>query len=230
MINTPTLNSALHHAILKHIIETGYAPTVLNLANSFQMSAEDMIAALQALQEDHGVVLHPKSSEIWVIHPFSLAPTNFLVSSALGEWWGNCAWCSLGVAALLNQDVTIRTTIGANGRQVSVNIRDGKIVEPNYYIHFPVPMQNAWDNVIFTCSTMLLFENENQIDAWCHRHNIPKGDVQPINKIWEFSKVWYGNHLNPNWKKWTSRETAQIFERFGLVSETWKVPISDARF
>jgi hypothetical protein len=49
---------------------------------------------------------------------------------------------------------------------------------------------------------------------------IPKGDVQPISKIWEFSKEWYGNHLNPNWQKWTSEEAAQIFEKFGLVSET----------
>ena len=43
----------------------------------------------------------------------------------------------------------------------AIAIRDGKIVESNYYIHFPIPMQNAWDNVIYTCSTMLLFENEN---------------------------------------------------------------------
>ena len=91
-------------------------------------------------------------------------------------------------------------------------------------------MQNAWDNVIYTCSTMLLFENENQIDYWCRRHNIPKGDVQPISKIWEFSKVWYGNHLNPNWEKWTSEEAAQIFKDFGLVSKTWKIPVSNTRF
>lgn len=230
MTDTPSLNSTLHYTIIKHIIDTGYAPKIYDLAHALQMSEKDMTNALKDLQEYHGVVLHPKSHEIWVIHPFSLAPTIFLVTSASGEWWGNCAWCSLGVAALLNQDVTIRTTIGANGRQVCINIRDGKIVEQNYYIHFPIPMQNAWDNVIYTCSTMLLFENEKQIDDWCRQHNIAKGDVQPMSKIWEFSKVWYGNHLNPNWKKWTSEEAAQIFETFGLVSEIWKIPVSKTRF
>ncbi len=230
MTETLSLNSTLHHTIIKHIIDNGYAPKIYDLANLLRMSEEDTTTALKNLQDYHGVVLHPKSNEIWVIHPFSLAPTNFLVSSASGEWWGNCAWCSLGVAALLNQDVVIRTTIGANDRQVSIHVRDGKIVESNYYIHFPIPMQNAWDNVIYTCSTMLLFENENQIDYWCRRHNIPKGDVQPISKIWEFSKVWYGNHLNPNWEKWTSEEAAQIFKDFGLVSKTWKIPVSNTRF
>lgn len=196
MADTSSLHSVLHYTIIKHIIDTGYAPKVNHLANLLRMSEEDLITALINLQDYHGVVLHPKSHEIWVIHPFSLAPTNFLVSSASGEWWGNCAWCSLGLAALLKQDVTIRTTIGANGRQVIIHIKDGEIVESNYYIHFPIPMQNAWDNVIYTCSTMLLFENESQIDIWCHRHNIPKGDIQPIRKIWEFSKVWYGNDPN----------------------------------
>lgn len=225
-----SLHSVLHHTIIKQIIEQGYAPSVADLAHLLQLSNEDTITALQNLQEYHGVVLHPKSHEVWVIHPFSLAPTNFLVKSASGEWWGNCAWCSLGVAALLNEEVTIQTTIGANGRQVIIHIQDGKIVEPDYYIHFPIPMKNAWDNVIYTCSTMLLFENETQIDDWCRRHHIPKGDVQPLNTIWEFSKIWYGNHLNPNWTKWTVEEAVQIFEKFGLVSETWKIAVSAARF
>jgi len=225
-----SINSMLHYSILKQIIDQGYAPKISSLAKTFQMSEDDVTTALLGLQEYHGVVLHPKSHEIWAIHPFSLAPTNFLVTSAAGEWWGNCAWCSLGVAALLNQDVTIRTTIGANNRQVSIHIRDGKIVEPDYCIHFPIPMQNAWDNVIYTCSTMLLFENENQIDGWCQRHNISKGDIQPITKIWEFSKVWYGNHLNPDWQKWTSEEAARIFEKFGLVSGIWHIPVSNTRF
>ena len=45
-------------------------------------------------QEYHGVVLHSNEPKIWVLHPFSLAPTNFYVKSEKGEWWGNCAWCS----------------------------------------------------------------------------------------------------------------------------------------
>ena len=230
MTDSLSLHSALHYAIIKHIVEQGYAPSVADLARLLQLSQEDTVTALHNLQEYHGVVLHPKSHEIWVIHPFSLAPTNFLVRSASGEWWGNCAWCSLGVAALLNEDVTITTTIGANGRQVTISIQDGKIVESDYYIHFPIPMKNAWDNVIYTCSTMLLFENESQINQWCQRHHISKGDVQPLNKIWEFSKVWYGNHLNPDWKKWTAEEAVQIFEKFGLVNETWQISVSATRF
>ena len=91
-------------------------------------------------------------------------------------------------------------------------------------------MVRAWDNVTFICSTMLLFASENDIDKWCKRHGMKKGDIQPINKIWEFPKVWYGNHLNPNWKKWTVDEAREIFERFGLVNRIWEMPKNSGRF
>lgn len=223
-------NSLLHYTILKFIIEHGFAPEVNEIAEILNVNNEEAVSALNKLHEDHGVVLHPNSSKIWVIHPFSLAPTNFLVTTDKGEWWGNCGWCSLGVAALLNRDVKITTTIGAAGKQITINIIDGKIIEKDIFIHFPIPMKNAWDNVIYTCSTMLLFENENQIDLWCKNHRIPKGDIQTLEKIWEFSKVWYGNHLNPDWKKWTLGEAAEIFKQFGLTNEIWNIPVSNSRF
>jgi hypothetical protein len=77
---------------------------------------------------------------------------------------------------------------------------------------------------------MLLFENESQINRWCQQHRIAKGDVQPIAKIWEFAKIWYGNHLNRHWKKWTTEEAQRIFERFGLTDDIWKIPVSETRF
>jgi hypothetical protein len=221
-------NGLLHHTIIKFIIDHGYAPDVSELADALKTSHKEITAGLMALQDYHGVVLHPSSTKIWVIHPFSLAPTNFVVRAADREWWGNCAWCSLGVAALLNRDVSISTTLGADRQHVEVHIRDGQVVETDYVVHFPIPMVNAWDNVIYTCSTMLLFENEAEVDRWSAQHRIPKGDVQPIQKIWEFSKVWYGNHLNPDWHKWSTAEAQQIFDRFGLDHTIWKLPVTDA--
>lgn len=223
-------NSSLHHAILRFLIERGFAPDVTELSTMLEASQEDVIAGLQKLQEDHGVVLHPNSSKVWVIHPFSTAPTNFVVRTAHQEWWGNCAWCSLGVAALLNQDLSITTTLGAVGEQVRLDIRRGELVDTDYVVHFPVPMRRAWDNVLYTCSVMLLFRNERDVDSWCAAHRIPRGDVQPVSKIWEFAKAWYGNHLNPQWTKWTNEQALQLFRQFGLEAETWNIPVSQGRF
>ncbi|HMS68451.1 MAG TPA: alkylmercury lyase family protein [Saprospiraceae bacterium] len=223
-------NSSLHYQILKGIIEVGYAPTITELSIIFNSDSYEIIKALNDLQDYHGVVLHPNEPKIWVIHPFSLAPTNFYVETQNGQWWGNCAWCSLGIAVILKEDVKITTNIGAETKQVEINIVDGEIVENNYFIHFPIPMKNAWDNVIYTCSNMLIFENEQQIKAWSKKHNIPEGDIQPIEKIWAFSKKWYGNHLNPEWTKWTVEDAKRIFKEYNLVGNIWNLGDSKDRF
>ena len=176
-------NSNLHFTILQEIIDNGFAPNVSELSKILSATENEIIKGLHDLQEYHGVVLHPNEPKVWVIHPFSLAPTNFYVQTKNGQWWGNCAWCSLGVAALLNEDVKITTTIGAETKQIEINIIDGEIQEKNYFIHFPIPMKNAWDNVIYTCSNMLVFENETQIEEWTKKHNISKGDISVSYKM-----------------------------------------------
>jgi len=223
-------NSILHYTIIREIIENGFAPSAENLSEILQAEKEEILKGLYELQEYHGVVLHPNKPKIWVIHPFSLAPTNFYLKSKKGEWWGNCAWCSLGIAALVKEDVTITTSLGAEGTSITLHIREGQLVEKDYVVHFPIAMQKAWDNVIYTCSNMLIFENEKQIDEWTKRHDIPKGDIQPIDNIWSFSKKWYGNHLNPEWTKWTIEEAKQMFEEFRLNDKIWKLEDSKERF
>lgn len=63
---------------MTHIVSKGVAPEIKELALEFQVCEQEIITALRKLEADHGVVLHP-NGKIWVIHPFSLAPTNFLV-------------------------------------------------------------------------------------------------------------------------------------------------------
>lgn len=223
-------NGRIHYAIIRHIIDKGYAPDINMLAEILSEPAGEVVKSLKALEDCHGVVLHPNRPDVWIIHPFSLAPTNFLVRNSKGMWWGNCAWCSLGVAALLNTDVTITTRVAAYDKQITINIKNGVLAEQGLLIHFPVPMRSAWDNVVYTCSNMLIFETEQQVAEWSQRHNIPMGDIQSINRIWEFSREWYGNHLNPEWEKWTMDEAKTMFAKYHLTGDTWNLDANAARF
>lgn len=223
--------SRLHHTLLTDIIKDGYAPSIETLAAKFQQPKETVVGHLKDLEDYHGVVLHPKSSEVWVIHPFSLAPTNFWVESDQGRWWGNCAWCSLGIVALLKKDATITTTLGGETEQIQIQIRNDQVITTRpLFVHFPIPMKNAWDNVIFTCTLMQIFQSEGAVDDWCRRHRLPKGDIQPLEHIWNFAQVWYGNHLDENWAKWTFDQAKDIFERFQLNHNVWQLPGTKDRF
>eukprot|EP01102_Stenamoeba_stenopodia_P003019 TRINITY_DN12952_c0_g1_i2.p1 TRINITY_DN12952_c0_g1~~TRINITY_DN12952_c0_g1_i2.p1 ORF type:complete len:253 (-),score=42.37 TRINITY_DN12952_c0_g1_i2:101-859(-) len=249
-VATTFTHGALHHAIIRFVIDHGYAPNVDELSQlllSGQPEAHDRVTtALKALADYHGVVLHPHNTDVWVIHPFSLAPTNFVVRCGERHWWGNCAWCSLGVAALLvndakqkrqsddndnaNVEVTISTRIGADTDPIDIHIRNGRVVEEDLVIHFPIPMLRAWDNVIYTCSTMLLFRNRAEVENWSTKHRIPVGDVQPVSNVWAFAQEWYGNHLSREWVKWTNNEAIAMFQRYGLTHPVWHIPTSDVRF
>jgi hypothetical protein len=223
-------NSSLHYTIIRHFIDHGHPPSIEVLAEHFRKPREAVIAGLKALQEYHGVVLHPVTSEVWITHPFCGAPTNFWVQSAKGNWWGNCAWCSAGIASLINDDAIITTTLGGEAEQVTVRIQNGRLLDQGLLVHFPIPMQQAWNNVIYTCSTMLLFDSEAHIDDWCRRHRIAKGDVQPLLRVWQFANVWYSRHLDPAWEKWSADEAKAIFRQFGFIGAVWDIPTGATRF
>lgn len=222
--------ASLHFSILKHFVDHGHAPTRATLVEMFDASPAAVVEALRVLADDHGVVLHPHEPEIWVIHPFSTAPTPFIVRFQERNWWGNCAWCSLGIAAILGgHHVTIQTTLGAEGRPITIHIDDHRVRE-DLLVHFPIPMTRAWDNVIFTCSTMLVFGDEPSIDLWSAQHALPRGDAQPIQKIYAFARVWYGRHLDLTWRKWSAAEAHDIFQQFGLSGPIWDLPQTKDRF
>ena len=70
--------SSLHYAIVVHFLEHQHAPLIDELAVQFRQPREAVVAGLRALQEYHGVVLHPTSSEVWVVHPFSTGTDELL--------------------------------------------------------------------------------------------------------------------------------------------------------
>ncbi|MDD7908323.1 alkylmercury lyase family protein [Pseudovibrio exalbescens] len=226
----PVTHADLHHAIINTIIERGWAPSIDELSTLLDADRQAVVVGLRALQDYHGVVLHPHNDEVWVAHPFSTVPTGFLVRARGKEWWGNCAWCSLGAAALTGPDVTITTVPGFDRSQVSLRIEGNTLLDTNYVVHFPTPMVRAWDNVVSTCTMMLLFDDEPAVDTWCAKHGKQKGDVRPINQIWEFAREWYGRHNDPDWKKWTPTEAADIFARHGLDGPIWELPLEGERF
>lgn len=223
-------NASLHHAIVTFFLAHQRAPSVVELASRFDRSERDVRAALRALAADHGVVLHPRSDEIWIAHPFSTVPTSFVVRAGSCAWWGNCAWCSLGLAFLAGDSAVIETRVGALDEPVTIRTERGNILDKDFVVHFPVPMRHAWDNVLYTCSVMLLFRDESQVDAWCAQRGAPKGDVRPIEQVWRFAAEWYARHADADWSKLSTHEATCLFEKHALTGPIWELPAEDGRF
>ena len=134
------------------------------------------------------------------------------------------------MAHLAGGTAAIETRIGAIGDSAIIRIENGKLIDSDFVVHFPIPMRKAWDNVIYTCSVMLMFRNEAQVDDWCASRGIPKGDVLPVEQIWEFAVEWYARHADADWSKWSVREAAEIFKRHRLTGPIWTLAEDSGRF
>lgn len=220
---TDELQNKIRYQVNRFIFDNGYAPAVEQLAGLLNLSENEIENGLTALANNHAIVLHPGSFNIWVAHPFALFPTLFWVETAEKQWWGNCPWCSLGIASLTKTDTNIFTKLKGEREPLKIEIKSNKIIQQNYLVHFPIPAGKFWDNVIYTCSMMLIFKDENEIDAWCQQHNKPRGEVLPIEQVWELAQIWYGNYLDIGFKRKTKEIAQSMFAQVGLTSDFWKL-------
>jgi hypothetical protein len=63
-----------------------------------------------------------------------------------------------------------------------------------------------------------------------HRLGIPMGAVAPIAQVMDLGREWYARHADPDWRKWTVREAAEIFRKVGLVGDFWEFPVTEGGF
>jgi len=220
--HTP-LDGRVHHALLSEIIASGRAPDGAALAERLGATIEELEPSLARLDANHGVVLHPGTSRVWIVHPFSVSPTLNWVAGARHGWWAPCLWCGFGVALLVGEDVEIATRLGAEREDLRLHVSGGQLEERGLVVHFPLPPRQAWDNVHHFCASLLAFRGERELRAWSQRHGIGPGTALPIETLFELARHWYGRHLAPDWRKHSVAEAQAIFERVGLTGDFWRL-------
>ena len=125
MPSADRLPETLHYLLMKHVIETGFAPNIQKLSELAGLPQPETEAGLQQLAAMHGVILVPNSYEVWSLHPFSMLPTRHWVSTPQRGWWANCAWCSLAIAAALEPTCKSPPAMAAKERHWRLGFRMG---------------------------------------------------------------------------------------------------------
>lgn len=220
----------VHHAFVEPLLRTGKAPTRAEVAATLKKDVVEIDTVLAALAATHGAVLDPHSGEPWVLHPFSLTPTATWVEQGATGWWAPCPWCAFGIAGLVGGDATIHTRLSGEGEAIAIHVAGGRVVEDDLCIHFAVPPRDAWNNVHRFCATVLPFRNQDDVDRWCERHGIARGEAPPITQVWWLGRDWYARHADPDWRKWTGAEAAAIFEAVGFKGPFWRFARSNKPF
>lgn len=142
----------MHHQvrafIYKHFREAGVAPTIADIADAFKLSTEAVVESLRVLAESHAIVLQSNGRDIWMAHPFSGIPTDYIAKSGGRTWFANCAWDAIAILSLVgNGQIEARDPLSGTTNVWSVT--DG-VVEPPGVVHFLVPAKHFWDDIGFT--------------------------------------------------------------------------------
>jgi len=137
--------------IYRHFVDTGIAPSPVEIAGKFGLTPNLVEQALYRLQTDaDALVLIPGSPYIWMAEPFSAIPTSFVVRSQNRRWWGNCIWDALAILALLRLDGDVSTACPNSGNVLRVTVAKWKLMEAPGLVHFAVPARDWWRNIGFT--------------------------------------------------------------------------------
>lgn len=142
----------LRFIVYRHFVETGTAPSRQTLTDIVG-DLDTVDGLLRELHDRHLLVLDDRShrgGEIRMALPFAAEPTNFRVTTDHGAWWANCAWDSLAILAALRTDGHIESTWSDTGEPAQVMISDGRLDSNDGYIHFALPANRWWDDIVLT--------------------------------------------------------------------------------
>ena len=146
-----TRDSEIRLWIYQHFVDTGRAPSPVEIAAHFQLTPADVEHRLRRLQEEaDALVLLPGSSYIWMAEPFSAVPTPFHVRSGARQWWGNCIWDALAILALIGTDGSVSTACPHSGQPLLLSVTKGRLADAQGIVHFAVPARDWWRDIGFT--------------------------------------------------------------------------------
>ena len=136
--------------VYRHFADTTRAPSVDESAAAFALTHEQAASAYEALHHHHAFFLDPGSHDILMANPFSGVETPFHVHANGKTYFANCAWDSLGIPAALHCDADVEAACAQSGQAVTLQVRDGRVSESNVLVHFLVPFERWYDDLVFT--------------------------------------------------------------------------------
>jgi hypothetical protein len=140
----------VRYQIYRFFADKCRAPSYRQIANLLSAEKENVRDSFHRLHKRHMIFLEPNTDSIRMANPFSAIPTRFMVTSGNRQWWANCAWDSLGIAAALKVDVKIQASYPDTQETVELLVDHGMVDGKKHLVYFPLPCRQWYDDLIFT--------------------------------------------------------------------------------
>jgi hypothetical protein len=145
------LDLRIRRHVYASFVADGLAPAARQTAEELGLAELEVADAYRRLHDARALVLHPGTTEIRMLNPFSAVQTQHRVEAGGRSWFANCAWDALGIPAALHADGAIRSECADCGEPLELEVRAGRLVRgAELLVHFVVPARSWWDDIAFT--------------------------------------------------------------------------------
>jgi alkylmercury lyase-like protein len=130
---------------------TARAPLAAHVARQFRLTTEEAEDMLRALHGRHAIFLEPGTTRIRMANPFSAILTPHEVVAGGQAYFANCAWDTFGIVAALNAaDAEIQSVCAGTRSAVRLCIAAGEVESAGEVVHYLVPFQHWFDDLVHT--------------------------------------------------------------------------------
>lgn len=149
-MTTSSFDLIVRYQIYRFFEENCKAPSYQEIAALLGETEAHTRASFHALHAHHMIFMEPGSDSIRMANPFSAVPTRYKVKLGLKQWWANCAWDTLGIAAAVNNDVTIEARYPDSDETVELRVEGGTVDGKGHVVYFALPCRQWYDDLVFT--------------------------------------------------------------------------------
>ena len=143
-------DTTVKQSVYRHFASTGSAPTPHELARQLGCSGDAIREAFVRLQGNRVLLLEQDGQAIRMAPPFSAIPTAHRVVIERQQYFANCAWDALGIAAALHRPAEVYSSCGQSGAPLRLKVEVEGPEPSDWLFHCQVPAARWWVDLVFT--------------------------------------------------------------------------------
>jgi hypothetical protein len=137
-------------AIYQHFAETGRPPRPEEVAERVDSDIQTVLESYPGLRAQRLLVLEEDGRSIRMASPFSGVPTQHTVEADGIQYFANCAWDALGIAAALHKTAIVHSRCEQSGEPFHLQVDIHGPEPSDWLFHCLVPAAQWWDDIVFT--------------------------------------------------------------------------------
>ncbi len=211
--------------IFDHFFEYTTPPPLEEVMQRFMLTRKEAVEAFHELEADHQIALVPGTQRILMANPYSAIPTPFRVYIGSKRLFANCAWDSVAMHVMLEQDARIESFCHHCAEPIEISLSKAAVkssTPSSPVIFLSTPVSKWYDNLIDTCSNnMVYFSSKDHLSRWLAENPKLRGESLSVEKMIEVCRPLSKGRMNLDYQRPSKDDLMAYWDSIGLRGKFW---------